>query len=91
MITKKNISAVIRKQLQTFNNEGVTISDDTILSEVLDENDGLRSSISSMKLFQGIIMWTIVKNGGTQVKFPSDWMDMNVTELAEFIMSKQEA
>lgn len=90
-LTKSNVSAVIRKHLQTFNDEKVEITNDTKLSSVLADDDGLRPSIASSQLFKGIIYWTINKNGGTQVRFPADWLGLTVTELADFIISKQTA
>lgn len=77
--------------LKPFNNEGVEISDSTIHEEVLSDSDGAAPSVSSKKLYIGALKWTIWANGGKQVKFPSNWMEKTVAELAEFIISKQDS
>lgn len=75
--------------LPPFNNEGVEINDDTIHDAILDADDGFTPNQSSQKLYSGGLQWVIWRNGGRKVKFPADWMQQSVSQLAEFIMSKQ--
>lgn len=88
-LTLENLMENMRVKLQAFNNEKLDISNETIHNDILADNDGFRPSISSMKLYQGAIQWTIWANGGNKYKFPQGWMDMTVQELAEDIISKQ--
>ncbi len=79
----------MRVKLQAFNNEKIEISNETIHNDILDDNDGFRKSQSSMKLYQGAILWTVRANGGSKFKFPKGWMGFSVKELAEDIITKQ--
>lgn len=91
LITLDPLMENMRVKLQAFNNENVEITNETIHSAVLAENDGPKVSMSSKKLYYGAILWTIWANGGKNEKWPTNWMGMSVQELAEFIMSKQTA
>lgn len=88
-ITLENLMDNMRVKLQSFNNEKLDISNETIHSDILDDNDGFRPSQSSMQLYKGAILWTVRMNGGTKFKFPKGWVGMTVRELAEFIISTQ--
>lgn len=88
-ITLENLQINMQELLKPFNNEGVEVNNDTIHSAVLATDDGFTISSSSAKLYSGGLQWILWRNGGTKVKFPTNWMDQSVTELSEFIISKQ--
>lgn len=90
-VTLEPLMENMRVKLQAFNNENVEITNETIHSAVLADNDGFKPSLSSKKLYYGAILWTIWANGGKNVKWPTNWMGLSVQELAEFIISKQTA
>lgn len=89
IVTLEALVENMKVKLQAFNNEGVEITNETIHSTVLSNDDGPKISMASSKLYRGAIMWTIWANGGKNVKWPTEWMDESVQELAEYIMSKQ--
>lgn len=94
MANKLTLAALqenMRVRLQAFNDEKVRITNNTLHNEVLAADDGFRTAPSSMTLYRGAINWIIWRNGGKGFRWPNGWMEMSVTELAEFIMSKQEA
>lgn len=88
-ITLEPLMENMRVKLQAFNNEELEITNETIHNTILAEDDGFKPTQSSSKLYKGAIMWTIWANGGKNVKWPSNWMDQSVQELAEFLISKQ--
>lgn len=88
-ITKENITANMLVKMEAFNDESVALTGSTIHSEVLSTNDGFKGVASSAPLYKGAIDWTIWANGGTKVKWPGDWLDKSVDEMADFIISKQ--
>lgn len=88
-ITLEPLMENMRVKLQAFNNEGLEITNETIHNAILAPDDGFKVSQSSQKLYYGAILWTIWANGGTNTKWPPNWMDISVQELAEFIISKQ--
>ena len=89
IITPEALIENMKVKLQAFNNEKIEITEETIHKAVLSESDGFTSSQSSSKLYKGAIMWTVWANGGKKSRWPADWMDQSVAQLAEFIMSKQ--
>jgi hypothetical protein len=88
-VTLEPLMENMRVKLQAFNNEGVEITNETIHNSVLADDDGFRPSQSSSKLYKGAILWTIWANGGKNAKWPTNWMEQSVQELAENLMSKQ--
>lgn len=89
LVTLEPLIENMKVKLQAFNNEGVEITEGTIHNEVLSTSDGFTPSQSSAKLYKGSILWTIWANGGKNSKWPANWIEMSVTELADYIMSKQ--
>ena len=89
LITLEPLMENMRVKLEAFNNENVEITNETIHNSILADDDGFKPSQSSSKLYKGAILWTIWANGGKNVKWPSNWMEQSVAQLAEFIISKQ--
>lgn len=88
-ITLEAIIENMIELLKPFNDEGVEISRDTVHNAVLASDDGFSPTLSSQKLYSGALQWILWRNGGSKVKFPANWMEQTVSELAEFIISKQ--
>lgn len=80
-MTLDQLKAVMRFQLQNFNDEGVAISDQTVHNEVLDEDDGF-GHVNSEKMYQDVMKFTLIKQGHALKKWPSTWTEMTVEELA---------
>lgn len=78
----------MRDLLSTFNKDGIEITNDTIHKSVLNEGNAKKLAFQK-KLYKGGVDWIIWRNEGKEVKIPSDWMDLSVKAVAEFIMSKQ--
>jgi hypothetical protein len=87
-VTLEPLMENMRKLLLVFNNEKLEITNDTIHNTILSDDDG---SPPSKQQYRGAIKCILVRNGGVNVKFPTDWLAMSVQGLAEFIMSKQTA
>lgn len=88
-ITLEALQENMVELMKPFNNEGVEINHATIHNRVLATDDGFSASASSAKFYSGGIQWILWRNGGKKVKFPANWLEQSVAELAEFIMSKQ--
>lgn len=90
LITLENLQINMQELLKPFNNEGVEINHATVHNKVLATDDGFSVTTSSSKLYSGGLQWILWRNGGTKVKFPANWLEQSVAELAEFIISKQD-
>lgn len=88
-ITLEALIENMKVKLQAFNNEGLEITNETFHKAIVSNDDGPKVSMASAKLYRGAIMWTIWRNGGKNTKWPSEWMDETVQELAEYLISKQ--
>lgn len=88
-ITLEALQVNMQELLKPFNNEGVEINNDTVHNTVLATDDGFSAAASSAKFYSGGVQWILWRNGGKKVKFPANWMEQSVSELAEFIISKQ--
>lgn len=79
--------AMLTKLLPAFNNEGVTLSDDTVLNTVLSETDGFGSS-NSAEIFHDAIVWTIKVNNKTKKikKFQINWLNLTVSGFAQMAL-----
>ena len=75
----------MKYHLKSYNDEGVIIDDQTIHSSVLSEHDGL-GDVNSMTLYFHSIKLTLFKAGVQTRKWPTDWVRLSVSELAEQLM-----
>jgi len=82
-VTVDQLKQVMKFHLSNFNDEGVTISDDTIHNTVLSDSDSLTPQTSSMNVYRGLIIWTLSKNGQAIKPWPNDWMESSVADLAQ--------
>jgi hypothetical protein len=85
MMTLDQLKTVMKFQLTNFNDEGVTINDDTVHDEVLDDDDGF-GNMNSKNLYKNAMKFTLAKKGHGIKKWPKTWMDMSVNELAPEII-----
>jgi len=87
MITVDELINAMRKLLTNFNDEGVTISEDTVHNEVLSSEDGFGQA-SSKVIYKSSVDWIIWRNGGKKrKKWQSNWMEKTVREVAEKLLS----
>lgn len=87
-ITLEALQENMRVKLQAFNKNKAEITNDTIHKEIINHGNSKKEALYK-KLYEGAIRWTVYENEGKDTKWPSNWMDLSVTELAEFIISKQ--
>lgn len=80
-MTLDQLKEVMKFQLNNFNDEGVEISNQTVHNEVLDEDDGF-GHINSEKMYQDVMKFTLIKQGHALKKWPNDWTELTVNELA---------
>lgn len=84
--TKADVARIMRALLKNFaTNKRVVISNVTVLSEVLGKRDGHAMAASSDNLFKSLTKWSIANNGGTNRRWPNDWLEMQVYFLADYL------
>jgi hypothetical protein len=84
-MTQQQLQEVMKFHLKNFNDEGVSIDDDTIHHTVLSETDGFDGS-NSKNIYRSVIRWTLKKNGHQDKPWPADWFEKSVRYLASKII-----
>lgn len=84
-ITKEKLMEIMLYSLASFNDEGVNLSETTIHSEVLSDQDGYGAG-NSKNIYKGAIDWIFWKNDLGRKVWPSGWMQMNVADLADTLL-----
>lgn len=80
-LTSQTLRKIMRYQLAAFNDEGETLSDDTVHDTVLSADDGVGAA-NSKNIYRASIRWVLAQNGFPNAKWPQDWMSWTVTDLA---------
>ena len=75
------LKKIMKYHLENFNDEGVTINEDTIHKQVLSDEDGFGAA-TSKRIYKAAIRWTLRKQGHEDKAWPSNWMDLSVKALA---------
>jgi hypothetical protein len=81
-LSKKQILAICKYYLASFNDEHVPINADTIHDTVLSDSDGLTPQTSSKKLYKGLVNYALDHNGHPVKNWPTDWMKISADALA---------
>ena len=84
-MTQVQLQEVMKFHLKNFNDEGVTVDDDTIHNTVLSDADGYGAA-NSKKIYRAIIRWTMRLNWHVDKVWPADWFDSSVKSLASKIL-----
>lgn len=84
-MTLDQLKSIMKFQLKNFNDEGVSINDQTIHDDVLDEKDGF-GQVNSVKLYKDVIRFTLIRQGHEDKAWPGDWLQHTVEQLAEKII-----
>ena len=84
-MTAEQLKEVMKYHLGNFNDEGVQINDQTIHEDVLSANDGFGAA-NSKQIYKAMIRWTLEKQGHEDKKWPNDWMNRSVEDLAPMIL-----
>lgn len=84
-MNKDQLMEVMKYHLRNFSPEGTEITDDTIHSTVLTDDDGFGSA-SSKRIYRSFIRWTLKHAGQKDKKWPQNWMELSVSELAEKLL-----
>jgi len=85
MLTIDQLRQIMKFQLANFNDEGVAISDNTIHSDVLSENDGF-AHVNSVQLYKNVIQFTLLKQGNGHKNWPDYWLSLSVADLSNQII-----
>ncbi len=85
MMTIEQLRAVMKFQLDNFNDEGVSISDETIHKDVLSEDDGF-AHVNSVQIYKDVIRFTLMKQGHKLKSWPNNWLSLSVSDLSNQII-----
>jgi hypothetical protein len=85
MITMHQLKQVMIFQLTNFNDEGVSITEETIHKDVLSDDDGL-GHINSRQLYYDVIRFTLKRKGHELKEWPGFWIELTVADLAVRIL-----
>lgn len=80
-MTVEQLKSVMKFHLKNFNDEGVSIDNETIHKSVLSEDDGFGTA-NSKSIYKALIRRTLVSNGHEDKRWPDSWMDLSVNGLA---------
>jgi hypothetical protein len=72
--------------LRNLNRENVDVNLDTVLNSVLSTTDGYGNS-NSRNIFRAMMGWTFKKAGIKNKKWPFNWMELSVKDLAAKILT----
>ncbi len=86
-MTVEQLKEVMKYHLESFNDEGVEISDDTVHKHVLAESDGFGAA-NSKAIYKAVIRWTLAKQEHRDQPWPRRWMNLSVDKLARRLMGK---
>ena len=84
-LTNSDVAKIMRALLKNFATKKMAISNEILLSNVLGRNDGHAMDSGSDNLFKSLTKWSIANNGGTNRRWPNDWLDMRVAFLAAYL------
>jgi len=85
-MTKDQLMEVMKYHLRNFSSDGDKITDETIHSTVLTDDDGFGSA-SSKRIYRSFIRWTLKQAGHEDKKWPKNWMELSVSELTEKLLN----
>jgi hypothetical protein len=85
-ITTTQLRAAMKAMLRHFNDEGLTINDATVHNTVLSATDGFGSS-NSKNIYRQSVQWTLITNADLRPRWPGDWMEQSVSELASKLLA----
>jgi len=80
------MTKIMLYELESFNDEGVELSETTVHNEVLSDDDGFGSA-TSKNIYRSSIRWVLAKNGYKDLPWPSNWMEWSVADLAEKLLN----
>ncbi len=83
-ITKDKLKEVMKFQLTHFNTTTSDVTDQTKHSDIL--NDDGYGNATSKNLYKSFIRYTIVRNSCENKKWPANWMELTVEELADKLL-----
>lgn len=78
---QQQLKDVMLYHLQNFNDEAVTLDENTVHETVLSSSDGFGPS-NSKNIYRGVIRWTLKKQKMEDKPWPKDWMKSTVADLA---------
>lgn len=84
-MTQEQLQEVMKFHLKNFNDESITINDDTVHNTVLSDSDGYGAA-NSKSIYRAVIRWTMKQNGHEDKPWPGDWFSSSVKTLASKIL-----
>ncbi len=85
-LTNAQLRSKMNKYLTQFNDEGVTITDQTKHNEVLASDDGPNAQMSSQFVYNGMVRWKLTQHDQDTARWPANWMANSVEELAAVLI-----
>ncbi len=86
-MTVEQLKEVMKYHLESFNDEGVEISDATVHKDVLAESDGFGAA-NSKSIYKAVVRWTLAKQEHRDQPWPRRWMNLSVDKLARRLIGK---
>lgn len=88
-LNQTQLRNAIKFQLGNFSSSSDPVSDDTVFSEILSNDDGIGTA-NSKRIFKSFIRWTLIRNGAEDVNWPANWIDLTVSQLAEKLIPTED-
>jgi hypothetical protein len=85
-LTTEQLRSVMKFHLNNFNDEGVPIDDDTVLSDVVQPDDGFGAA-NSQAIFKAAIRWTLWNADHEDPTWPKAWPSETVRQLADDLLA----
>ena len=84
-MTIEQLQALMIFHLNSFNDEGIEINNNTIHNLVLSDSDGYGNA-TSKKIYKLVIRRGLVSQNHDDKPWPVNWMDLSVNELASRLL-----
>ena len=86
-LTVEQLKEVMKFQLRNLSDANPDdITDDTIHGDVL-SGEGFGTA-NPQRIYKAFIRYTLIKNGEEDKKWPSNWPQLSVAELADKLLAK---
>ncbi len=84
-LTEAQLRGAMKFQLRNFRQRDEPVTDRTVHSRILSDDDGTGTA-TSKRIYKALIRWTIVTHGLPDRPWPANWMRMRVDTLAKRLL-----
>ncbi|MEM8497928.1 MAG: hypothetical protein AAF542_07885 [Pseudomonadota bacterium] len=81
----QQLKSVMRFHLDNFSDSEDPVTNDTVHSAILSDDDGFGAA-NSKRIYKAVIRWTLIREGHEDKAWPLDWIDLTVNELSEQLL-----